>query len=78
MTGERRVEWDAWAAERLAEGWHPRAVAVACGVSVRTAYRWRKAIGTVTVSVGGWSATFLARVDGPPVRVSDWTREDEP
>lgn len=77
MMGERRASYDAWAIDRLRAGWHPKAVAIAVGISVRTAYRWRKAAGVETIGIGGWSATFIIRDGQHPVRVSDWQR-DEP
>lgn len=72
MRGDHRSSHDAWAIERLRNGWHPRAVATACGISVRTAYRWRRTTETVTVTIGGWSAEFVTRDGSHPVRVSDW------
>ena len=66
----------AFAVRRLLAGWTPQAVVVACGgeFSVRTAYRWRKAILSIeTVRVGAYEADFVIRRKGTPIRVTAWT-----
>lgn len=52
----------------------PEALAVAAGVSVRTAYRYKAAFtgDLVTVRVGNWGARFAVRRGKPPVRIGPW------
>ena len=66
---------DAGAAHRLLSGVHPAIVAAETGMSIRTAYRWRRGLRAVElVVIDGWAATF-ARFDGrPPVRITAWER----
>jgi hypothetical protein len=60
---------------RLLAGVHPRIVADELGVSLRTAYRWRRDVVAVeVVTVDGWTATFVRRQRRPPVRISAWER----
>jgi hypothetical protein len=68
---------DVWLLGRLLAGWTPRAVAVASAgrISLRTAYRWRKAIMSIeTVRVGPYEAEFAVRRRRGPIRVSEWRR----
>lgn len=70
-----RDKVDAYAARRIAAGWDVRAIATACGVSVRTAYRWRKTVRTVeAVEVDGYLAHFLLYHGRPPRQITSWMR----
>ena len=67
---------DVWAVRRMLHGMHPIAVAVAAGVSIRTAYRWRNdVVGLEEVTIGAHSATFVLRRDKPPMRLTPWRRK---
>lgn len=58
---------DPWVRLRIRNGWKPRAIAVACGVSLRTAYRWRRRVldGTFAdVEIGDWIVTLWAPRNG--------------
>lgn len=63
---------NASAARQAVVGWHPQAIAVATGVSLRTAYRYRDVIGVQTVQVGDQEADFAIWKVGPPSRLSEW------
>lgn len=69
---------DAWVCERLLAGWHPKAIVLAVGgaFSLRTAYRWKRSLtGLAVVEMGGFEATFAIRRDGPPSRLTSWSRQ---
>lgn len=70
-----RLAIDPWLARRIEAGWHPRAVAAAGGISLRTAYRWKAALVEVRdVEVAGYVAAFAVRRDAVPVRLEAWRR----
>lgn len=71
----RQIRLDPWAARRIFAGWSVDAVAVAAGVSKRTAYRWAKTSSLETVRIGGYVATYAIRTDAAPIRITDWTKE---
>ena len=63
------------AAHRLLAGVHPKIVAAEHGMSIRTAYRWRRGLRAAeTVTIDGWTATFARFAGRPPVRISAWER----
>ena len=65
--------FDAWLVRRLLAGMHPSALAVAGGISVRSAYRWRRdVLAMEDVRVGEHVATYVVRRDKTPIRVSRW------
>lgn len=75
--GTTRAQLDTWTARRLIAGMSPKAAAVAGGMSVRSAYRWKKALVELRiVELGGMEATFAIRRGGPPARISEWTVVD--
>jgi len=64
---------DSWAIRRVLAGWTDVAVAVAAGVSRRTAQRWRLEIaGVEVIEVGGHTAEFAIRRDKPPLQLTSW------
>ena len=66
---------DAWLARRILAGWSPQAVALAGGISVRTAYRWISELERIEeVELGGFVAAFGIRRTKPPVRLEPWRR----
>jgi hypothetical protein len=66
---------DAWIVERIVAGWRPQAIAVAAGVSLRTAQRWRaEVIRVEELSVGGWVARFAVCRTRAPFRLEPWRR----
>ena len=66
---------DPFLARRILAGWSAQAVAVAGGVSLRTAFRWRLEICAVEeIEFGGWVATFALRRTRPPLRLDAWRR----
>ena len=67
-----RTKLDAYLAKRAGAGWLPKALAVAGGVSLRTAYRYRDVVGVQTVRVGDQEADFAIWKVGPPSRLSEW------
>lgn len=74
-TERRNAVIDPWFLRRLLAGWRPSVVAEACGVSTRTAQRWRQQLTAIeTVRVAGWEADFALRRSYPPCRVSLWRR----
>lgn len=63
------------AAQRLLAGVAPKIVAVETGMSVRTAYRWRRDLRAVELVVmDGWEAWFARFRYRHPVRISAWLR----
>jgi hypothetical protein len=62
-------------ARLLLAGVAPKDVAASTGMSVRTAYRWRKDLRAIElVEVDGWTATFARFRYRAPVRISAWSR----
>jgi hypothetical protein len=59
-------------ARRAGRKWAAQAIAVAAGVSLRTAYRYLKAKRTEDIQVGDHIATFVVREGMPPARISEW------
>lgn len=62
---------DLWAIRRLQAGWRPRAVATACGVSLRTAQRWAAAARSgefVEVTTAGWIIKLWLPGEGSEMR----------
>lgn len=62
---------DLWAMRRLQAGWRPRAIATACGVSLRTAQRWAAAARggeVVEVRPGGWVLQLWLPGEGSEMR----------
>ncbi len=73
--GDANTELAIHAASRLLAGVSVKVVAAEAGVSVRTAYRWRKGLRSLgLVTVDGWTATFARFAYRPPVRISAWER----
>ena len=71
----RTQKLDAYAARRLQSRWKSEALATACGVSLRTAYRWRASFRELRViAVEDFEADFVIRHKQPPVRVSAWRK----
>lgn len=68
---------DLWLAARILAGMAPKAIVVASGgaFSLRTAYRWKRAlVALVEIEVGGYVATYAIRRDQAPGRLTTWTR----
>lgn len=66
-----------WLARRILGGWRPKAIAVAGGISERTAYRWRADIvEIVELRLGEYVAPFAIRRTKPPIRLADWRRTE--
>lgn len=66
---------DPWIVRRVLAGWSPTAIAVAAGVSKRTAYRWIREIEAVEeVRIGSFVASFAICRTRPPFRLEPWRR----
>jgi hypothetical protein len=68
---------DEWVARRVAAGWRPKAIVAACdgAISLRTAYRWCKAVIRVEdVRLGGFVAPYAIRRGQPPIRLAPWKK----
>jgi len=64
---------DVAAAHAILRGVSPADVSAVYGISVRTAYRWRRELVAIeSVRVDGWVATFARRRNLPPVRMTAW------
>jgi hypothetical protein len=73
--GPNRQALDLWITRRALAGMTPKALAVAAGVSLRTAYRWHADLVAIEhVELNGWIATYVTRRNKPPIRVSEWRR----
>lgn len=68
---------DEWVARRVVAGWRPQAIVAACdgAISLRTAYRWCKAVIRVEdVRAGDHVAPFAIRRNAAPLRLAPWRR----
>lgn len=68
---------DLWLAARILGGMHPKAVVVASGnaISLRTAYRWKRALLALEeVQIGDYRAVYAIRRGQGPARLSMWER----
>lgn len=68
---------DLWLAARILAGMAPKALVVASGnaISLRTAYRWKRALVSLEeVQIGEYRAVYAIRRDAGPARLSLWTR----
>lgn len=77
MWPAHRPAIDLWLAARILGGMAPKAVVVASGgaFTLRTAYRWRRALVALeVVEVGGFAATYAIRRGQEPARLTTWAK----
>lgn len=77
LTPLARPQVDVWVAHRLLAGMHPKALAVAVdgALSIRTIYRWKRALVALeVVELAGMQATFAIRRGQAPARITAWEK----